>query len=491
MDVAEPASSKEKEKSSKRIWLVVCLCLILVALLSVGGYFLYLKYFKKKPEEKPTVKVESLKLDPEKEATHFSNVAGTEDTYFVRGFDVVWNSIEPEKGKFDWEETDVRMSDDMGGEVYFLSIIWPYANWDQKTCHSGEKYKATGHLKRGGEDLYMGAPCDMKAYADFLRKVVERYDGDGVDDMPGLKTPIKYWEILNEPSMQGGQIGGAGEDLKFFVGTPQEYLGILKTSHEAIKRTDPSAKVAHAGMAGMQEEFVKFWDPIFAAGAGNYFDIANIHSISTTERTEDLFVIKFKEFLKKYGIEEKPIWVTEAQYGDLQDKPKNLSEFEKLMARSSIFALAQGADKIFLIENWTRWDEKDAYKEPEIKDKEEGVDYQEKKEPKEPKPKIDLSANTTHKVYLNLIKMVNKFDKVEKLNEKYVENQYKGDGATSQIGQYKFTYKNKAIYVLWGQAALPAEITGIVKVTDIYGTSKEVDSSAITLSDSPVFVELK
>ena len=30
--------------------------------------------------------------------------------------------------------------------------------------------------------------------------MVERYDGDGVDDMPGLEIPVKHWEIDNEPS---------------------------------------------------------------------------------------------------------------------------------------------------------------------------------------------------------------------------------------------------------------------------------------------------
>lgn len=394
-----------------------------------------------------------------------------------------------------------EFKDGQAEDAYYLSIIWPYANWDQKTCHSGEKYLATGHLKRGGEDLYMGAPCDMKAYGEFIGKVVERYDGDGVDDMPNLKTPVKYWEVLNEPSMQGGSLGGAGEDLKFFVGTSKEYFEILKTSYEAIKKADPDAKVLHAGMAGMHKNFVDFWTPIFELGAGKYFDIANIHSISTTEKTEDLFVIRFKRFLKKFGLEDKPIWVTEAQYGELEGRPKNIKEFEKLMARSVVFALAQGADKIFLIENWIHWDMDLEEPGDEIKNKkDEDIDYQEEKEknidPQKEEMKkealLKVTDSTTHKVYLNLVSKINSFDKIKVLQEKYFENPSDYEGATSNIGHYKFISGKDVVYVLWGAgSAVAPEITGKLMVTDIYGVRKEIDASKLILSDNPIFVELK
>jgi len=459
---------------------------VVIVLIVVGGFFIYKNYFSKETQTS-TTNTKPVKLDPQKEATHLSKVAGEKNAYWMRGFDVVWNVIEPEKGKYNWEENDRMLTEFKDGQAqgaYHLSIIWPYANWDQITCHSGKKYVATGHLKRGGEDLYMGAPCDMEAYSQFIREVVERYDGDGRDDMPDLKIPVKYWEIINEPEMQGGGFGGAGEDLKFFVGTPQEYVEILETSYKAIKKADSSAKVLYAGMAGMQKNFQDFWDPVFAGGGGGYFDIANIHSISTDEQREDLYVIKFKKYLEKYGIENKPIWVTEVQFGQLMDKPKDLTAFEKLMVRATVFSLAQGAEKLFFIENWTMWDNKEMFKPPE-------EDDESKKETKGKPPKLDLSNNSTHKVYLNLVDKINSFDKIETIKEKFTEGQDDREGATSQVAQYKFVNGDKAVYVLWGNAELPTEITGKLKVTDIYGVSREVETSALQLSDSPLFVELK
>ncbi len=466
------------KKNKWWIWVIV------IVIIAVVGYFAY-GFFAPKENNAPVVKDGSgvIALDPVAEASHISKVAGEEDAYWMRGNDTVWNDIETKEGKYDWDFKDQMVKGDMGmtaDGVYNLSIIWPYANWDQESCHSGSKYEATGHLQRDGENLLMGAPCDMEAYGAFLEKVVERYDGDGVDDMPGLEVPIKYWEVLNEPSMQGRSEGGAGEDLKFFVGTSAEYLEILKTSYTAIKKADPTAKVLHAGMAGMQEQFKEFWNPVFKGGAGDYFDIANIHSINTDERREDMYLLKFKDYLSGYGITDKPIWITEAQFGNLQGEPDDIEAFNSLMAKSTIFSLALGAEKIFLIENWTMWGEEDAYSSAD-KDKEK----------KRPLSNVDLDSSTTHKLYKFLVKKLGSFDKVEAINEEYRESEHDSDGATSSAGQYKFTDGSDVVYVLWGKSSsVPSEISGSVTVTDIYGEEETKDASTINITDTPIFVEV-
>ncbi|MBU1178133.1 hypothetical protein KJ903_02845 [Patescibacteria group bacterium] len=490
------------------IILVVFLVILLLAGAAAGGFF----YFQKKTEEPQNEdisqsvaepdqtqdnkleieKVERLKLDSAKEATHLSKVADTKGVYWLRQFGLVWNDVESDKGEYDWSRADEQMKYLNEAEVYPLVNIRPFANWDQDVCHPEEKYKTEFDVKKGGQ-LKVGKPCDMEAYAKFLAQVVERYDGDKVADMPGLKIPVKYWEIINEPSMQGSQTGGAGEELKFFVGTSQEYLDILKTSYQTIKQTDPEAKVLPAGMAGIQHDFQNFWQPVLANGGGNYFDIANIHTINTDERRDDLYMMKYKKFLEQYDIKDKPIWITEVQYGDLMGKPKDLASFEKSIAKSTVFALAQGADKLFYIENWLYWDNMEKYVKPD-KGSEDSMSKEEEAKEKEKKKKPELSPETlnssTHKVYLNLVDKVNTFDRIETIKEEYQENPSQHDGATSQVGQYKFISGGKTVYVLWGQAKLPAEITGRVLVTDIYGDSEEREANGIVLSDNPVFIEM-
>ena len=42
----------------------------------------------------------------------------------------------------------------------------------------------------------------QEAYLSFVRRAVERYDGDGVEDFEGLVEPITVWEIDNEPDLK-------------------------------------------------------------------------------------------------------------------------------------------------------------------------------------------------------------------------------------------------------------------------------------------------
>ncbi len=379
------------------------------------------------------------------EKSHFSAVGKVQKANWIR-FWVLWENVEKEKGKYDFSFVDAMVRNFQRDNRILLLTIFPFAKWDQDSCH-GEEYLGTFPVPWGEVKIKVGKPCNMSAYASFLSKLVERYDGDGIDDMPGLRYPVKYWEIMNEPAMQGDE-----PNLKFFYGTPEEYLEILKVSYETIKQADPEAKVLMAGMAGMQQSFVQFWDKIMSE-AKDYFDIANIHSISTTSEREDLFLFKFKEFLKKHGAKDKEIWITEVQYGELFSAPKDLQSVEKLLVRSTVFALANGASKIFHVGNWHEF----------------------------------WKVESTQRVYETLVSKIDYFDRVEILKQEY-ERTF--EGVRTKIGQYKFVTGNRTVFVLWGNAKLPQEIKGKVRVTDIYGNEKAMQASEIALSNEPIYVEL-
>ena len=56
--------------------------------------------------------------------------------------------------------------------------------------------------------------------------------------------------------------------------------------------------------------------------------------------------------------------------------------------------------------------------------------------------------------------------------------------------QYKFIVDGNPVYVLLGSGSIPDEITGSVKVTDIYGNETQMDASELELDNSPIFVEM-
>ena len=58
------------------------------------------------------------------------------------------------------------------------------------------------------------------------------------------------------------------------------------------------------------------------------------------------------------------------------------------------------------------------------------------------------------------------------------------------IGHYRVISGSDVFYVLWGGSEVPAEISGTIKVTDIYGTSRTIGAAELVLGDEPVYVEL-
>lgn len=249
---------------------------------------------------------------------------------------VIWDRIENPKGEYHWEELDriVRTSQELG--INLLLTIWPYAGWDQEICHS--ELPETPDPFQGILPRRKGIPCDWEAYEKFLVSLVERYDGDGENDMPGLLYPVKYWEIGNEPEMK------EGNDV-FFQGTPEDYFLFLKRSAEAIRKADKDAKILHAGIASSFEFSREFWEKVFSMeGVEKYFDIANVHDLQGSEDGNVGFV---RDLLRERGIE-KPVWVTEFSLRsgiDREGGSINWKEVDKRISK----AIENGAEKIFFI----------------------------------------------------------------------------------------------------------------------------------------------
>ena len=342
--------------------------------------------------------------------------------------------------------------------LHIIANLQPFAHWDQVKCHRdlpsvGQPGDPKGYSTKG-------KPCDMEGYRNFVIKLVERYDGDGIDDMPGLTVPIKHWEVLNEPEFQE-------EPLVFFQGSSADYFQILKTTFEAVKSADPEAVVVQGGMAGMMAVCTDFWQGVLDLGGADYFDIANMHSIG---HGEHLNIPSFKQFLSQNGMEDKPIWVTEVQFQQAhQTESYSNEDFAKILARSYIFALANGVDKLFYVNikmppifvgGGPPFDERSAL----IKDNGE-----------------KSALFHAHATIAGILGDLSEDDTVEIISERV------GDWHIEE-GQYKFSIDGGTIYALWGSGSLPDEITGEVRVIDITGAEMVTDSATLSLSDSPIFI---
>jgi hypothetical protein len=342
----------------------------------------------------------------------------------VRRF-VSWGEVQSGPGEpWNWQALDDQVSVMQSYGFDILFVLLPFAPWDQQACHSPGTTE--------------GPPCDSAGYASFARAIVERYDGDGADDMPGLAKGVRSWEILNEPSL--GQL------------TPADYTALLETSYPVIREACSRCTVLEGGVAGMYPNVVPYVQTCLALGAANHFDVANIHFIHTDEFEETLFVQGYLEFLASQGVS-KPLWVSEAQIqngpGSVLGEERGASEIVKAYVR----AFGLGAQRIVYTI---------------IKEHPGFPGYMNQA------ALIDLSGHRRPAFFAvqTMIAQLKGFRSV----------------VTLAPGQYRFKLKKGKVYALWGTGPIPSEIRGTVRVTDIRGSSSVMSASQVVLSDEPVFV---
>ncbi len=258
----------------------------------------------------------------------------------------VWGSIQgTAEVSFDYSRTDALVRDLSRKKIGILATLWPFAEWDQvmrddaESCLVSAEDEFLPNGKEGSVGLpqYRCNPYDWSAYQNWVQKVVERYDGDGIDDMPGLKYPVKYWEAMNEPDLEGSAT------LDFYVGNASDYGDLLTMTYSAVKAADPTANVLIAGAANVDPQNLNFYRAVFGnPGARNSFDIANIHCISSGDMPS-LNVGPYKEMLAEFGLDTKPLWVTEAETMVSGNKKENARQ----LLASTQEARRLGASRIF------------------------------------------------------------------------------------------------------------------------------------------------
>jgi len=363
---------EERDRSGSggsKAWVWILILLIVVG---VAGYFAYQMYKEKNStatSSKTTSSGEKITISQKILDNKFGWLGGgaDDDGSIIVESGGAW--VRPHPGAFVWDmmqksanaEIDFTAADKEvksyeKNNLGILVTIWPFADWDQKDlanaadCKvaSNDEFLAKNDEKGRGSYLpeYRCNPGDWKAYQEFVEKIVERYDGDGINDMPGLTIPIKYWEVMNEPDLQyqNTQPAGATKSLTFYKQGPTEYADLLIKTSVPIRSADPDAKILIAGAAGADPNQLGFYKSVFTNKETiSAFDIGNIHCISNDQKTHDFNVAPYKSMLDSAGVSGKPIWVTEAEamYG------KSGDENYQTTKTSTAGALAAGAAKIF------------------------------------------------------------------------------------------------------------------------------------------------
>ncbi|MBO6523942.1 MAG: T9SS type A sorting domain-containing protein [Balneolaceae bacterium] len=359
----------------------------------------------------------------------------------------VWEIVESEQGSYNWNKTDSLVRSAQEANVHMLVTIWPYAEWDQEFWRQQANWEASGGFEKDlPESRYK--PNDSTAYKNWIAAMVERYDGDGTDDMPGLTLPLKYWETINEPE------SADWEELNFFKGDESDYFDVLRWTYNAIIEADENAIILHGGSTGVGDEY---WQQVFNMGGVDYFHISNTHAITPPPQVTDLRANQWATLISNFGIED--FWVTEVEIAQNGEQSYSQREVAEQIIKQYVKAFEAGGDKIFYAHIYGDSDSPDFLEAALI----EVLDYENWQEEK----------REAYYALQTLISKIDFFDAVEALNET----------------QIKFTVGEQTVYVLWGNGMVPNEIQGSVTVTDYLGNESQMEASNIQLNSSPVFVE--
>jgi hypothetical protein len=408
---------------------------------------------------------------------------------YAGGEGLVWDSIEKEKGEYDWSRTDYLFSDAYKNGINLVVVITSFNEIDQSDVpmHS---------ISIG---VSAKAPNNKPAYFKFLETAVERYDGDGINDAPGSPV-VNYWEIENEVNFE-----------IFWNDTPENYANFLKESYKVIKQSNPEAKVLISGMSdpiGSEEQkaydyyfrILKELDRIKEDRGDRYFDIFSIHFYNfdnnqIARARERVLVLKNE--LKKYEYDV-PFWLTET--GDYSGSPlpksapkKTEKEQAKNLIKIYVSSLVNRMEKIFWV-TLTEWS--DYGGKNSVWDNVGLINN--------PKNDGESHKKLSYYTYKKMVEVLegsdwNNIQKVQESGGVYI---------------YKFNKSGKNIWVAWNDNSASKQITisgipsGSVKITEAvpkYETGKDVSDYStafntetksasggkitITLKDKPVFVE--
>jgi len=195
---------------------------------------------------------------------------------------VAWNSIETSRGSFNWSKLDTWINLAQQHNVELLYTFGKTPSWANSTGNSTKP------------------PDNMKDWDDFVRAIVTHAAGR-----------IKVWEVWNEPNA-----------TNFWTGSNAQLVTMAQHAYNIIKSVDPNAIVLTPAPQGSSA--YQWMDGYFAAGGAPYADAVSFHGYinpTNVEANLNTLISNMRNVMGKYGQQQKPLWNTEASWGQNSNYP--------------------------------------------------------------------------------------------------------------------------------------------------------------------------
>lgn len=177
---------------------------------------------------------------------------------------IYWNSVEPTDvtpDQYNWGAVEAHLRAAKDNCVNMIATIEGVPSWASTEGNRSP-------IK----------PANIPDFVEFMVALVERFDGDGIDDSPS-GIVVHYWEIFNEPDF-GSQIPGNVGYGDFGA----QYAQLLEAIYQPVHDASEDVQVVFGGIAynsfitGGSGLFTRsFFKDVLDAGGGDYFDYMNFH----------------------------------------------------------------------------------------------------------------------------------------------------------------------------------------------------------------------
>ncbi len=317
-------------------------------------------------------------------------------------------------------------------------------------------------------------------FGNNFKLIVERYDGDGVSDMPGLIYPIKNWEICNEVMYDTMANSPYSPNYPMWSGfTKTMYLNFMSAAQTAIQQACISCKLFNGSqLLPPSEFFPSIWDLTAPVPIGNGPDI--IDAISYHVYHKNLSIDTALADFTAYNLQYKPVWVTEADMQGAYSLDTTLDQEDnpRLCIQSFVYAFYRGVNKIIYTTMKAGTSDPPFVKWGSL---------------------LDPQTGAKRKIYYAYKKLIEKTDYFTNVVAASPNN-------NSTIFAYSFTVQNKPVYVLWATspqtvtltlssdsvtsvtttAGMPQDTLGNFTIQDIPASGGSV---SLNLTNTPIYVE--
>lgn len=243
----------------------------------------------------------------------------------AKGTFINWPYLEVRPGSYSWSNLDgwVSASERIGVDFYYsFKAVPAWAARDPSAC---EPSSMPGVMRCAS------MPRDLALFDEFVTKLVTRYKGR-----------IKFYELWNEPEY----------DLKIAV---QDMVELTNHAHDIIRRIDPAAKIISPSLNGRHADYA---DRYFAAGGTRDVDVVSLHTYTGTQtnhpetidpgyRGPGALVAPILPILRKYGLDQKPLWSTEGAWSDRPNSLPDRQDQAAFVARALLLHWSSGFSRFY------------------------------------------------------------------------------------------------------------------------------------------------